>query len=179
VIAHTGVPGAAPFVAMGLFVLGIGAAVGAFAVSSWHRTGFRKPARITLGVVAVGCLGVATVLPLVLHATPTAFGRPSTSARLQILSPTPGETFEATAGPIPVRLRLVGGTIVPISSLHLLPNKGHIHLSLDGALVSMTGLAAGVAAGPGPHVLQAEFVAVDHHPFQPRVIATVAFRVDG
>ena len=44
--------------------------------------------------------------------------------------------------------------------------------------VTMTyGLGARISAAPGPHVLRAEFVAVDHGPFRPRVMATVRFRV--
>ena len=58
-------------------------------------------------------------------------------------------------------------------------NEGHIHVSLDGRLLSlysgleqsMTGLA------PGSHVVQAEFVAADHGPFRNRVIAAVPFTV--
>jgi hypothetical protein len=34
-----------------------------------------------------------------------------------------------------------------------------------------------VSVLPGSHHLQAEFVAVDHGPFDPRVLASVAFRV--
>ena len=50
------------------------------------------------------------------------------------------------------------------------------HLYLDGALVSMTGLETRITAPPGVHTLEAEFVAVDHAPFQPRVRASVTFR---
>ncbi len=50
---------------------------------------------------------------------------------------------------------------------------------LDGALVSMTyGLKQDVSIAdlsPGAHRLEAEYVAVDHAPFNPRVIAEVTF----
>jgi hypothetical protein len=73
---------------------------------------------------------------------------------------------------------LDGGQVVPFSSFRLEPNEGHIHLSVDGRLVSMTtGLTADIAASPGPHELVAEFVAVDHGPFDPRVQATTTFSV--
>jgi hypothetical protein len=79
--------------------------------------------------------------------------------------------FEA----IPPRSRLASDLTV---SLRLVPNEGHIHLYLDGSLVSMTtALDAQVTASPGQHELRAEFVAVDHSPFQPRVLATVTFWV--
>jgi hypothetical protein len=55
-----------------------------------------------------------------------------------------------------------------------------VHLSLDGTLVSMTyGLVQEVSVqglAPGRHTLQAEFVANDHGPFDPRVTSTVVFR---
>jgi hypothetical protein len=65
-------------------------------------------------------------------------------------------------------------------SVRPVPNEGHVHLYLDGSLVSMTtALDARVAAPPGQHELQAEFVALDHVPFQPPVVATVTFSVVG
>ena len=79
---------------------------------------------------------------------------------------------------VQVELQLIGGTVVPTTSLRLVPNEGHIHLYLDGSLVSMTsGLDATVTAPPGEHELVAEFVAVDHLPFQPRLQTTVTFTV--
>jgi hypothetical protein len=130
-------------------------------------------------VVAGVCFLVATILPFFLGARP-ALGRPSTTARLEIVSPRAGEVFRGDPASIPVTLRLNGGKVVPITSLRLVPNEGHIHLYLDGSLVSMTGgLDALVSATPGPHELVAEFVAVDHAPFQPRVRATVTFSVSG
>jgi len=51
----------------------------------------------------------------------------------------------------------------------LVPNEGHIHLYLDGSLMSMTtGLDAQIAASPGLHELRAEFVAVDRGRFASR-----------
>ena len=88
--------------------------------------------------------------------------------------------FRGSPVSIPVQLRLHGGTVVPFTSLRLVPNESHIHLFLDGSLVSMTtGLHAQISASAGQHELRAEFVAVDHAPFQPRVVATVTFSVRG
>jgi len=48
------------------------------------------------------------------------------------------------------------------------------------SLVSMTtGLTARITATPGSHELRAEFAAIDHLPFDPPVIATVTFSVQG
>ena len=77
-----------------------------------------------------------------------------------------------------VRIRLTGGEIVPQTSTQLSPDKGHIHLSLDGKVVSMSyGVEQDIRVTPGVHLLTAEFVATDHFPFNPRLISTVTFTV--
>lgn len=107
---------------------------------------------------------------------PPAPERPSSTAKLTILSPAPGASISGKT--LHVRLALTGAVIVPQTSTHLTPGRGHVHLLLDGRVVSMAyGLNQDVAVTPGPHLLQAEFVATDHFPFNPRVIATVTFTV--
>ena len=176
VLGHFGIPGLAPFIAMALFFGGMGAAVGAYVLLSQRTHAVRRAMGIGVGVAAFGCFGLATVFPLIVHASPT-LTRPSTSARLAFVSPRQGEVVPGNPALIQVQLELDGGKIVPISSLHLVPNEGHIHLYLDGSLVSMTGLDVRIVAAPGRHSLRAEFVAVDHRPFRPRVLATVMFEV--
>ena len=179
ILGHIGVRGPAPFVAMGLFTVAIAASYGAYRLFSRPSGPARRAGSIGLGVVAAGCFLIATILPFLLGARP-ALGRPSTTARLEIVSPGTGEVFRGDPASVAVALRLTGGKIVPITSLRLVPNEGHIHLYLDGSLVSMTtGLDALITASPGQHELTAEFVAVDHAPFQPRVRATVTFSVNG
>jgi hypothetical protein len=176
-LGHAGAPAAAVFAATGLFLLGVGAAFGAFWLFTHPSNTPRRVFSIGLGVVAVSCFGVATAFPLLLGASPS-LSRPSTTAQLEIVSPRPGEVIRGDPGSVQVRLQLAGGTIVPMTSLRLVPNEGHIHLYLDGSLVSMaTGLDAIVTAPPGQHELLAEFVAVDHLPFQPRLQTTVTFSV--
>ena len=70
-----------------------------------------------------------------------------------------------------------GGTVVPTTSLRLVPNEGHIHLYLDGSIVAMTGLQTSLSVSPGTHTLRAEFVASDHGPFRPPVLVEVTFAV--
>jgi hypothetical protein len=177
IVAHTGIPGPAPFIAMGLFFAGFGAAYGAYWFFNHPSPPLRRPLAVGLGVIAFGCFVLATIFPLLLGARPS-LGRPSTVARLEIVSPHEGEVFRGDLATIPVDLHVDGGKVVPFTSLRLVPNEGHIHLYLDGSLVSMaTALDTHIAASPGPHELRAEFVAVDHGPFQPRVLATVTFRV--
>jgi hypothetical protein len=102
--------------------------------------------------------------------------RPRSTATLRIISPVAGETI--TGRTLHVSLMLRGGTLTPATSSHLTPNLGHIHLSLDGRVVSMAfGLTQDLPVTPGDHLLQAEFVAQDHFPFNPRVVATATFTV--
>jgi len=61
----------------------------------------------------------------------------------------------------------------------LSPDRGHIHLSVDGQLVAMPlRLDERLPTlSPGPHTVEAEFVASDHLPFANRVVAAVTFSV--
>jgi hypothetical protein len=178
-LADAGGLGPAPFAAMGLFLAGVGAAYWAWWLNAHRRgAGTRGPA-IGLGVLAGACLLVATIFPVLLGARP-ALGRPSTTARLEIVSPTDGEVLRGDPASISVALRLRDASIVPFTSLRLVPNEGHVHLYLDGRLVYMsTGLQTTLTAEPGDHELRAEFVAVDHGPFDPRVVATATFSISG
>lgn len=50
--------------------------------------------------------------------------------------------------------------------------QGHVHVMVDGRVVSMTGApSTSVTLDPGPHVIEAEYVAADHRPLSPRVLA--------
>lgn len=107
---------------------------------------------------------------------PAMQARPRSTATLAIIAPAPGAVISGAT--LHVRLRLAGAEIVPQTSTNLSPDKGHVHLSLDGQVVSMAyGIEQDVTATPGLHLLQAEFVATDHFPFNPRVISTVTFTV--
>lgn len=88
----------------------------------------------------------------------------------------PATSAQVPAGTVTVRLELEGGRIVPQTTKTLRPDEGHIHLSLDGSLVSMNyELTQALEVEPGKHVLQAEYVAGDHGPFDPRVVAATTF----
>jgi len=107
--------------------------------------------------------------------SPSASHRPSTPAVIAIVQPTSGETVTGTT--LNVVLTLANATLEPPGiTTTVVPTQGHIHLSLDGSIVSMTGtLTQQLPVTPGPHVLQAEFVANDHGPFYPRDIVSVEF----
>ncbi|HLY21114.1 MAG TPA: hypothetical protein VKT83_01460 [bacterium] len=102
--------------------------------------------------------------------------RPRSTATLRILTPAPGAVV--TGRTLQARLELTGATITPETSTNLKPDRGHIHLILDGRVVSMSyGLEQTVPVTPGDHLMQAEFVATDHFPFNPRVVTSATFTV--
>lgn len=172
---------------LGVFMVVIGLWIGWASVSRIRDRGFpRLPepaawAGVTLSMVLVA---LALVVPArIFPRTPgtssavASATRPESTATLSIERPADGATV--TAQDLEVVLRLDGGTIVDTASTRLTPDTGHVHISLDGQVVSMTfGLVQSVSlrsVPPGQHTLQAEFVAADHAPFDPRVSASVRF----
>jgi hypothetical protein len=166
--------GVSTFLFLAAFLFGL------IAVQRLRDRGFHvlpKAAGWLAAGLAAASLVLAVVLPPVLRPV-VAAGRPSSTARLRIVSPAPGATFRGDPARVPVRLSLAGARIVPFTSTKLRPDEGHLHLYLDGALVSMSyALDKQLEVMPGTHQLEAEFVAVDHGPFNPRVRAFVEFRV--
>jgi hypothetical protein len=99
----------------------------------------------------------------------TSVPRPASTAQISIVSPTPNQVVTGTT--IPVVVALSGATIVPVTTTNIRPDQGHIHLYVDGNLVSMNyGTTQDLPAVPGTHTLHAEFVAADHVPFNPRLV---------
>jgi len=184
-LAHAGTPDEQ----VALVVVVTGLWIGWAGISRIRERGFP---RVPLwGGYALAVAGVAVILAgltlprqfmcsrnrcVVASPTPTG-ARPASTATITIQRPTPGEVVQGDQ--MEVVMTLPGGTIVAATTTKLTPDTGHIHLSLDGKLVSMTyGLVqvldlSGIA--PGEHTLQAEFVAADHGPFDPRVTASVTF----
>ena len=108
--------------------------------------------------------------------TPTvAAERPTSAGVLTIVSPENGD--RVAGGTAQLEVDLQGAEIVDQTSTDLRPDQGHLHVMLDGALISMTsGTSLPLTdLTPGEHLLQVEFVASDHAPFDPRVQAAVSF----
>jgi hypothetical protein len=129
----------------------------------------------------------AWLLPLLLLALPAcgedkkssppqAAQRPVTPARIQVVSPTPNQE---TGSDVTVQVKLTGAREVPEQAGEVKPDEGHIHVSLDGAVVAMAYQDTQKLTGltPGQHSVQVDFVAVDHVPFRNRVTAGVLFTV--
>jgi MYXO-CTERM domain-containing protein len=176
--AHGGLTGPSDNVATILAVLAI------VALASWRRrrksatTPRQRRLLLLLPGTAVVLVLAAVAAPSFVSTTPSK-NRPTTTARLQVLSPEQGST---TGPDIDLRLRLIGGQVVPptnVIATRLPPNKGHIHVLVDGKLVTMAyGLnqpIKGLAAGP--HSVEVQFVAVDHAPFRNPVATSVLFTV--
>jgi hypothetical protein len=139
------------------------------------------PARLTRLVVLlllVPLVGVLAGACAPSNPSTSSTARPRTSAHLQIDSPTPNQVVTGTSTDLKLSLR--GATVVsPSQVTGIDPTEGHIHVSLDGKLVSMTyGLSQPLTGlTPGTHTVQAEFVASDHRAFANRVVAAVVFQV--
>ena len=103
--------------------------------------------------------------------------RPASTAKLTIITPTNGQVVHGTT--VQMKVRLKDATIVPATTADIVPDEGHLHVILDDQLISMTGETTQLLSNltPGQHLLKVEFVASDHAPFDPRVIAAVAFEV--
>ena len=109
--------------------------------------------------------------------TAAAAERPSSPAKLTIVAPRNGQTVHQARPE--VRLELAGAKIVSRTTTNIQGNEGHIHLLVDGRLVNMNyGLRQRLPElPPGQHVLQVEFVAADHAPFEPRILTQAAFDI--
>jgi len=111
--------------------------------------------------------------------TPTPDVRPSSPAKVAILSPTNGQVVHGSS--VKIRVGLTGAKIVRGTTTDIVPTKGHLHVYLDDQIVSMNFKLTGEIGGlkPGLHVLRVEFVASDHRPFDPRVFTAVTFEAKG
>jgi hypothetical protein len=126
------------------------------------------------GVLVVG----AAILPRAILGPKVPSGpRPSSAAALTIAEPVDGAAIESDE--LTVMLRLTGGRIIEDATTTDTGDTGHVHVSIDGTMLSMTyGLEQTIPIGDlaeGPHTIEAEFVAADHGPFAPRVTATASF----
>lgn len=180
-LAHDG----SPDESVAMLMLTAGLWVGWAGSSRIRATGFpRMPVAAGWTLLGVGVLIAASSLVLPRRLFPpgrpaavAAGPRPASTATIAIASPSPGQVI--VGDELRVRIRLEGGRVIEAASTRLTPDTGHIHIALDGALVSMTYgelqlLDIGDLAS-GSHELDAEFVAADHGPFDPRVVASVTF----
>jgi hypothetical protein len=141
-----------------------------------HRAGIVGSALIAFALLASACSSGGSAPR---SSSSPSSSRPSSTANLSILSPKNGSVV--TGPTVRLELSLEGAHIVKQTSTALSPDEGHVHVLLDGSLISMTYRLGDdipdVAAGP--HRIDVEFVATDHAPFDPRVTAAASFQVKG
>ena len=102
--------------------------------------------------------------------------RPASTAHIEIVSPKPGEVIKGDT--VTVQVELTGAKLVKRASTDIKPDEGHLHIALDGQTISLlAGLQETIDVDPGTHLLEVEFAASDHGPFDPRVITSVTFTV--
>jgi hypothetical protein len=97
-------------------------------------------------------------------------------AVVKIVEPKNGATVPAKGT---IEVSLSGATLTDVTSQDITPTEGHLHVSIDDELISMTsGLTQALPdLEPGRHTLRVEFVALDHLPFDPRVVTQAVFEV--
>lgn len=105
--------------------------------------------------------------------------RPASTGKLAIEAPRNGQVVKGSN--LTLKVDLTGAKVVPATTTKIVPNQGHLHVTLDGKLISMNyGLSEKLPKmSLGTHLVQVEFVASDHLPFDPRVITQAAFQVNG
>ncbi len=130
-----------------------------------------------LGVAGLLTVGAAFVPRAILGPGPPAGPRPSSTATVRIAEPPGGATVQGAE--LTVVLEISGGRVIQGATADEAGDAGHIHVSIDGTLVSMTyGLEQTIPIGDlaeGSHTIDAEYVAADHGPFAPRVRDTSTF----
>jgi hypothetical protein len=140
------------------------------------RSAGRRSVRLAIAILAVTLLASACSngSDVVGH-TSTPDVRPSSPAKVAILSPTNGQVVHGSD--VRIRVQLTGAKIVPATTTDIVPTRGHLHVYLDDQIVSMNFKLTGDIGDvrPGMHVLRVEFVASDHLPFDPRVFTAVTF----
>jgi hypothetical protein len=155
----------------------------------WSRLrgkGFaRVPTAVAVGllVVAVGVAAASAVVPRrLLGPTPVASTGPRIASTATLAFTEPAAGARVRGGEVRVVLDLAGATVLETATGPVTPDTGHIHLSVDGTLVSMTYGTVQVldvqAFDPGAHTIEAEFVAADHLPFSPPVTADVTIDLE-
>jgi PBP1b-binding outer membrane lipoprotein LpoB len=130
-------------------------------------------------LVLAGCSSGGSGQPSANTAGANTADRPSSTGKLTIEAPRNGQTVKGTG--LTLKLDLQGAKVVAATTTRIQPDQGHVHVMLDGKLISMNySLSEKLPKMTvGTHLLQVEFVASDHLPFDPRVLTQAAFQVNG
>jgi hypothetical protein len=145
-----------------------------------HSIRLQRPLVAVLAALLVASCGPgspATSTPACSDAPYVSYvpsGRPSTTAKISIVSPTPNEVI--TGSTVHVVVAVTGATVVDDTNEDIRPDQGHVHVYLDNTLWYMQySLTKDIPVHPGTYTVKAEFVANDHAPFNPRDWSTQVF----
>ena len=131
------------------------------------------------GLILAG-VGFATFLvgPDLLRSPPPECVRLERPATVEIVAPRQGESV--AAGRVALHIDLKGGRATSLSSTRNRPGEGHLHILLDGRLISMSGtLEEQLTIPAGRHEIEVEYAANNNAPFCTPVGDVVAFEVAG
>lgn len=93
-------------------------------------------------------------------------------ATVTIASPEAGDVVPANE-PVALEVDLEGGELTAENEAAD-PSKGHLHVYVDGQLVSMPSTATPeVELEPGDHEITVEFTQADHRSYEPRILDRV------
>jgi hypothetical protein len=158
-------------------------ALGWVAVARLRGRGFDRLPRwgaVVFVITAVALVTAPTVVQRVQRARLASAPKPpATSATVTIRSPRDAAII--TGDTMDVVIDLDGGRVVEASG-PVRPDTGHLHLTIDGVVVSMTygeeQMIDVSAFEPGEHELVAEFVAADHRSFTPPATDSASFTLE-
>jgi hypothetical protein len=98
-----------------------------------------------------------------------ASGGATSDATVTITSPADGDNVPA-GEELPVEVSLRGAELTTATASND-PTQGHLHVFVDGEVISMpTTTASEVVLEPGEHSIAVEFTRADHRSFDPPVI---------
>lgn len=139
-------------------------------MSARRRIARRALTLLLVPLVLGACGGATTPVTAPAAASPTIGPAHDVSSpvTLSLVSPKSDEIVVGSTAH--VALTMTGGAITSAYSTHVSPTVGHIHLYLNGQLVSMSyQTATDIPVDPGAtYSLYAEWVASDHGSFTPR-----------
>jgi hypothetical protein len=144
-----------------------------------HHRNTAGPALAWLAALLLACAGSGggssgSAAP---PATTALAARPASTAKVTILTPRNGQTVHSPTPRGPPRPQRRQDR--PPDQYPHPARPGPRPPAVDGKLVAMNyGLNEQLPnLGPGQHLVQVEFVAADHAPFEPRVLAQAAFNI--
>ncbi len=165
--------------------LGVSMLVGALWLGwvGWRRLrhrGFERVPRWAAAGFVLAALTLAAssaVVPRAIFGPAPAAPGPRIASPATLTFREPVDGARIGSDDLRVVLDLLGAEVSEGAAGPVSPTTGHLHLTVDGTLVSMSyGTIQTVDLrpfGPGMHTIEAEFVAIDHLPFGPPVVTAV------